>query len=188
MIEEWSRLESKVLHDFGIFRVRQDLNKSPRTEEVHQHYVLECPPWVNVIPITIEGKVVLIHQYRHGIEQVTVEIPGGMADGTDSSFAEAAWRELLEETGYKAASIVPLGDVAPNPAVQDNRCYSFLALGAEETAELNLDSGEDIAVQEFDLKAIPELIESGRLCHSLVIVAFYRLELYLQKNPDLLRS
>ena len=96
---------------------------------------------------------------------------------------EAARRELLEETGYEAQTLVPLGSVAPNPAIQNNRCSSYLALNAAPAGGQQLDAGEDIEVEEVPYSSIPELIGDGTINHGLVVVAFYLLEGYLKTNP-----
>ena len=93
MVHEWPRLESEELSDYRVFRVRRDRRRSPRTGESHDFYVLEMPEWINILAVTPEGGVVLIHQYRHGTARVSLEIPGGVIDPGDASPAEAARRE-----------------------------------------------------------------------------------------------
>ena len=169
---------------FRVLRVRQDTVRSPRTNAVHDFFVLEMDPWINIIAITPQRKVVMIHQYRHGTEEVSLEIPGGLVEGDDASMAEAAHRELIEETGYDAEEMVFLGKVKPNPALQDNQCHSFLALGAHPIGAQNLDAGEDILVEEIPLEEIPGLIAAGRINHGLVVAAFYFLEQYEKGHPE----
>src|SRR4029077_13982607 len=134
---------TQPIGDYKVFSLRRDQIESPRTGSRHDFFVLEAGPWVNVVPITPDGEIVLIEQYRHGIEAVTLEIPGGMVD-PDESPMEAAGRELLEETGYQAAMLVALGKSHPNPAILNNVLYSYLAAGAKKIAEPKLEAGEDI--------------------------------------------
>lgn len=178
MIEPWEKQHSEYIGDYRIFRIRADSSRSPRTGDIHRFFVLEAPDWINVIPVTREGNVVLIHQFRHGTEKVMVEIPGGMVDEEDGDPAVSAARELREETGYEAEAIVYLGVVAPNPAFLDNRCYHYLAVNARRVADVQLDGAEDIAVEEMPLSDIPDLIRQGRITHSLTISAFHFLSLY----------
>ena len=103
MIKSWQKTGSEYLGDFRIFRIRADSSRSPRTGIVHRFFVLESPDWVNVIPLTSEGKVVMIRQFRHGTEDVTLEVPGGMVDREDGDSSVSAARELREETGYEGA-------------------------------------------------------------------------------------
>ncbi|RMH01462.1 MAG: NUDIX hydrolase [Chloroflexi bacterium] len=183
MVRKWNKLQSALLGDYRIFKLRQDTSRSPRTNKTHDFYVLEACDWINVIPLTPEGMVVFIHQYRHGIEAVTLEIPGGMVDDTDLSPADSARRELLEETGYMAEEFVHIGTVAPNPAFLNNRCHSFLALGARKVQAAQLDGAEDIVVEERPLSEVPTLIKNGRITHALVIAAFHFLHLYQSQHP-----
>lgn len=173
-IRAWEVLKSEIKDDYKIFRLRVDTAKSPRTEGIHQFYILESPDWVNIIPITPEGLVVLVRQFRHGTKEVTLEIPGGLVEPGDSP-EEAARRELLEETGYSASGFMYLGAVAPNPAFLTNRCHTFLARDAVRIQEQNQDEKEDIEVLTCRLEEVKHLIRRGQITHSLVIAAFYRL-------------
>jgi 8-oxo-dGTP pyrophosphatase MutT (NUDIX family) len=186
MVKHWEKLSTEPLADYRIFNMRQDTRQSPRTGNEHRFYVLEAPDWINIIPITPEGKVVFIHQFRHGTERVTLEVPGGMVDDTDGNPGEAARREMLEETGYDAEQIIPIGSVEPNPAFLDNRCHSYLALNARWVQTPEFDGAEDIVVEEIPLTAVSHLITSGKISHALVICAFYHLEHLQQKQPELL--
>lgn len=183
MVRDWEKVGNRQLADYRVFQVRQDRARSPRTGAVHDFYVLEMRPWVNIIALTPQEKVVMIHQYRHGTEAVGLEIPGGVVEPDDASPAAAARRELVEETGYEPAEVIAIGQVAPNPAVQDNWCHSFLALGARPTGAQGLDAGEDIEVEEVEVGEIPGLIGSGRVNHGLVVAAFYFFEQYRRTHP-----
>lgn len=184
MVENWKKLDSQQLADYRIFKVWQDKRLSPRTGREHNFFILDAGDWINVIPVTPEGKVVLIHQFRHGTGKVTLEIPGGMVDDEDGDPAVAARRELLEETGYAAGEVIHIGSVAPNPAFLNNQCHTYLALGAHWVQTPQFDGAEDIAVEEFDLAEVPDLIRNGRITHALVIAAFYHLDRYRGKNED----
>ncbi|MCL4805451.1 MAG: NUDIX hydrolase [Anaerolineae bacterium] len=177
MIKRWEKIRTEYLGDFRIFRIRADSSRSPRTGNVHRFFVLESPDWVNVIPLTPEGNVVMIRQYRHGTEEVTLEVPGGMVDAGDGDPSVSAARELREETGYEAEEIIHLGSVAPNPAFLNNRCHSYLVRRARRAHAVQLDGAEDITFEEIPLAEIPGLIRDGAITHSLTIAAFYYLEL-----------
>jgi 8-oxo-dGTP pyrophosphatase MutT (NUDIX family) len=156
--------------------VRKDVCENPRDRSVHEFYVIEAPDWINVIPLTANDDVVMIEQYRFGIEEVTLELPGGMVDDGESP-RNAAARELLEETGYDAKEILELGATRPNPAIQDNRIHSFLASGAEFRGDPIFHGTEHTIVRLVALEKVPELIANGTISHSLVVVAFHWLSL-----------
>lgn len=154
------------------FSTRKDIILSPVTGKEHDFYVVESPDWVNVVAITPGNQVVLIEQYRHGTGSVTIEIPGGTVDPGESPI-EAAKRELLEETGYASHNWVCIGKVNPNPAMQNNACYTFLARDAREVQAQSFEGTEDIAVSLIPTSNIPNLVSEGKITHALVIAAFY---------------
>ncbi len=145
--------------------------------------VLEAPNWANVVAVTNDRKVVLVRQFRHGTETVTLEIPGGAVDPEDASPLAAAKRELREETGYVARRWKQLGIVEPNPAIQLNRCWTFLAEGAHLACETDPDPGEEIEVVLVPEKSLESLARKGVIRHALVIAAFYWKGLGEKKSP-----
>jgi|TARA_Y100001934_G_scaffold49414_1_gene60058 8-oxo-dGTP pyrophosphatase MutT (NUDIX family) len=172
MVARWEKLRAELVADYRVLRVRGDRSRSPRTGAAHDFIVLEMADWVNVVPITAAGRVVMIRQYRHGTGEIGLEIPGGVIDPGEEPLA-AARRELREETGYGASELAAIGQVAPNPALQDNRCYSFVARGAFCERAQALDAGEDIEVVEVEQREIPQLIACGEINHALVILALH---------------
>jgi len=157
--------------------VRREMLRSPRTHLPHPFYVLDCPDWVNVIALTDRHEVVLVRQFRAGTRSITLEIPGGGVEAHDASALVAARRELREETGHGARSWKRLGVVQPNPAIQPNRCTTFLARGCRRVGDIDPDAGEDLVVELVPLARIPRLIRRGEIMHSLVIAAFHFLSL-----------
>ncbi|HYA15202.1 MAG TPA: NUDIX hydrolase [Syntrophales bacterium] len=182
LLKPWTIISSHIDKSYRVFNLRHDLACSPRTNQTYDFYVLESPPWVNVIPLTPENDVVLICQYRFGIRDITLEIPGGLVEDADSP-EEAARRELWEETGYREESLIPLDFVHPNPAIQNNLCYTFLAKNVSHVGHRNQDEREDIEVVLRPLSDIPRLIKEGIITHALVIAAFYRY--YMEYLPEM---
>lgn len=172
MPSSWQRVAARRLLETRIFGVDHRRMLSPRTGAEHDIYVLDCVDWCNIVPLNDDGQVVMVRQHRHGTQEVTLELPGGMVDPEDPSPLLAAARELYEETGYEAATIEPIGVIAPNPAILSNRCHSFLARGVHRVAEMALDPGEDIEVVTVPLGDIPAMVARGEISHALVVVAF----------------
>ena len=180
----WKTISTETIADCKVFSVNRNICESPAgRHQSHNFYVLHPHNWVNVIPITHDQQVVLVEQFRHGTGNITLEIPGGMIDPEDASSADAAARELLEETGYVAEKLVHLGRNHPNPAIQSNYCETFLAPLVHQIEQPRFESTEYIELKLVPLREIPNLIQSGSITSALVIVAFHYLHLY---KPDYL--
>ncbi len=182
----WQLAQSEYLARCRVFDVRRDTSLDPRDGRQHDFYVIEAPDWINVIPLTTGGKVIMIEQYRHGTGAVTLEIPGGMVDEGELPHATAV-RELLEETGYRARTVSLLGKTRPNPAIQSNWLHSFLAEDCTFHETPQFEGSEHTAVRLVDLDDIPALIAAGTIDHALVIVAYHEL-LSRQKQVSTYRS
>lgn len=177
----WKRIDSKQIADCRVFTVRRDISVEEQTGERADFFVVENPDWVNVIALTGDERVVLIEQYRHGSDDITIEIPGGMID-EDETPERCAARELAEETGYTSDNFVCLGRTRPNPAIQSNWIYHFLATDCRRTAETAFDEHEGIETRLFELDEIEGMITAGKITHSLVLAGFYLLEKHMQKK------
>jgi 8-oxo-dGTP pyrophosphatase MutT (NUDIX family) len=172
----WTNLEEEAIQDCRVFSVRRIRARSPRTGDAHDFFAIDSSDWVNVVAITPDDRVVMVRQFRHGAGTLTLETPGGLVDPGEAPAAAAA-RELLEETGYAADEIVPLGALNPNPALFRNRLYGFLARGARPVSEVRHEGTEETHVELVPLAALREEVRSGRVDHALVIAIAYLYEL-----------
>ena len=180
-IETWKRNDSKKVADCRVFKVREDFCETEDGAKKSSFFVIENPDWVNIIALTKHNEVVLIEQFRHGIERTILEIPGGMVDDGEDILL-AAKRELLEETGYSSENWVHLGTSHPNPAIQNNALHHFLAVDAEKTEAVSFDEHESVLTKIVNIEEINDLIESEIITHSLVLAAFQRFENYQKKR------
>lgn len=180
-LKAWVHEGRKLVADMKVFRVHQVRAQSPRTGKYCDLSLLEAGHWVNVVALTPAQEVVLVRQYRHGIEAFTLEIPGGMIDAGEEP-AQGAIRELREETGYAGDPPILLGSVTPNPALFNNRCYTYLLQNCRRVGEVQLDHGEDLEVSTCPLSEIPGILAAGGIDHALVVSAFCWLAI---ARPDL---
>ncbi len=162
-----------------VFSIRRHLARSPRTGQTAPFLVLETSDWVNVIARDGHGRVVMVEQYRHGTDSVTLEIPGGIIDPGEDA-ATAALRELAEESGYRpapGATVKVIGSVQPNPAIQSNRCATVL-VDPVLPGQASPDPLEDLAVHLVDEAALGQLVAEGVITHGLVVAALFHLHLH----------
>ena len=172
----WERLAREQLRDCRVFRLDRVIARSPTSGAEHDFFCIESAEWVNVVPITLHDEIVMVRQFRHGSQSLTLEIPGGLVDPGEAP-AEAAARELLEETGYRAGSVLPVGAVNPNPALFGNRVHTFVAPGVEKVGEIRNDAMEETVVELVPVAQIPSLVRAGRIDHALVLAGLYQWEL-----------
>ncbi|MCX7822143.1 MAG: NUDIX hydrolase [Syntrophobacterales bacterium] len=170
-IRPWRLVSTKSEKKWGLFQVRVDEVVMPSTGRCYSVYALDFAPWANIIAITPDDQVVLVRQYRHGIREITLELPGGVIDGRINPEVGAR-RELLEETGYDAQSWELVGRLHPNPAIQTNVCYTFLARNAYPATQQHLDELEEIEVVLKPIREIPRLLKEGVISHALIVAAF----------------
>lgn len=172
-LSDWRTIGRETLVETPVFSLRRD-RKQRGGDDTRRHdfYIIQSVDWVNVVPLTESGDVVFIQLHRHGTDEVSLEIPGGMIDPEDPSPMAAAAREMEEETGYRSENLESLGVVHPNPAIQPNRCHSFLARDARLVGPPRPDETEDIEVIHHPLSDVPGLLSSGRITHALVVACF----------------
>ncbi|MGH9819214.1 MAG: NUDIX hydrolase, partial [Pyrinomonadaceae bacterium] len=168
----WHSKSSKQIADCRVFTVREDVSVRDRDGSEAVFFTVENPNWVNVIALTAAREVVLIDQFRHGVKKTIIEIPGGMVDDGEDPLA-AAKRELAEETGYTSDHWILLGKSYPNPAIQSNEIFHYLAIDCEKTSTVDFDDHESIVTEVIPLDEVRRMIAVGKISHSLVVAAFY---------------
>ncbi len=147
--------------------MRRDTCETPSGVLVPEYYVLEYPDWVNAMAVTDDGNVILVRQYRHPVEKVLLEIPGGVMDPEDESPEIAMRRELLEETGYVFDEVHFLGITSPNPSTHTNRVFMYLATGGKKIQEQQLDFNEEIDVEIVTIAELEARLARNEFFQSL---------------------
>jgi 8-oxo-dGTP pyrophosphatase MutT (NUDIX family) len=179
MIKSWITIDDKKIDNCKFFDIHRVKRKSRDTGREGTFVYLDSTSWVNIIPITKEGNIVLIKQYRHGTDDITIEIPGGLVEANELPRL-AGERECNEETGYFSKKNAKfLGKTLPNPAFLNNICYSYVWYDVELKYNQQLDRHEEIVVFERTFDEVKEMINNGKINHSLVLNAFFY---YFLKN------
>jgi 8-oxo-dGTP pyrophosphatase MutT (NUDIX family) len=171
MIHPWPLIASQLVFDTGFFRVTRDRACSPRTGGERDFHLIHMADWLMVVPLTREGRLVLVRQYRHGSRETGLEVPGGLHDRDGEGPGQGAVREVSEETGYgnDGEPLVFLGELRPQPALLSNRVWIFLARNVRPLAGQKLDPGEDIEVVMIEPHEIPARIASGEINNAMTV-------------------
>ncbi len=156
-IEPWQVERSESVLDCRIFTVKHEWARSAASDKQGDFYVLDGPDWVSVVPITADGQLICVAQYRHGSRRIALETPAGQVEPGEPVEAAAA-RELREETGYSARSFTILGHTYANPAFMTNRFTAVLAEGATLSDPIAWDEHEEIELRLVPVDDIPGLL------------------------------
>jgi 8-oxo-dGTP pyrophosphatase MutT (NUDIX family) len=154
-------------------QARADKCELPDGRIMEPYYVIEVPDWTNMVIITKDEKIVLVKQYRHAFGSTTLELPGGILEQGESPMSSAI-REMKEETGYVSEEVEFLMKISPNPALNNNTAYFFLATNAEKLTNTNFDPFEDIIIETYSKDELKNLLIEGKLQHGVQQGAIYQ--------------
>jgi len=182
----WTEQSRKQVFDCNIFSVCESICKSPDSgKEPFTFSIIETKDWALVIPVldTAKGRqFVMVWQWRHGAQELSLEFPGGVIEPAENP-QQAAARELFEETGFKPGKIKKLGEFSPNPAIMSNRVHIFLAEDLLDEGKQELDENEYVEVETIDINEVIKGMGKPPYVHALMGTA---LMLYLQDSSNVL--
>lgn len=168
----WEVISSEYLFRDLWFKVRKDICRTPQGKIIDPYYVYEFPEWVTAVPVTEDGKIVMVRQYRHALGETCIEFPGGCVDDEDAGFEEAIRRELLEETGYSFSAYKFLGTISANPSTNNNLMHMYLATGGKKTAPQKLDQTEELELELFSIGEVKQLVKENKIKQSMHVTCF----------------
>lgn len=164
MMADWVKKSSTEGPDLKLFRVRYDRMINPRNGKSEQMIILESNDSVNVVALTLDRQMLFVRQYRFGIGEYTLELPGGIVD-TGEQVDTAAQRELREETGYSGLAWMELGKIPSNPVFMDSYVHHWLVTDVALTHALELDDGEAVDTVLIPLETVRQQYQSGFFQH-----------------------
>ena len=174
-LKPWKILESNYLRP----RFRFDQVELPNGK-VFEATALEFRSWAVVLALTKNKEVVLVRQYRHGTQDFVWEFPGGVVDDGENPL-DGGRRELSEETGYTAPNLIEVGKFYPNPALQTNTMYGYLAYDAEKTDVQKFDEAEDIEVHLVSLDELIAMTKRGEFLNGLQVAVLFHALAYMNR-------
>ncbi|SIR11218.1 NUDIX hydrolase [Pontibacter lucknowensis] len=162
-IERWKTLKSQVVFEHKWYTLRRDHVELPNGHVMDDYFVSVRPDVVLTFPLTEDGHVLFVRQYKHAAADIFIELPGGVIDAHETNPLEAAKRELLEETGYTTDDLEPVLQVIDNPTKDTNKIYYYIARNVREVAAQDLDESEHIEVLKVPLQEVEQMIMSGQI-------------------------
>lgn len=161
-IQPWKKLSSKIVLNEAWFTVRKDAVQLPSGTMLDDYFIWDSPDCATTVPITPDGKFVLCQQYRYAVDMILYQFPAGTVDKGETP-AQAAARELEEETGYVSPNITPLGNVAPYASRMTGWQYLFLAEDAQPTGTVHYDDTEDIKIVLKTPKELWAMLDTNKI-------------------------
>lgn len=171
----WRRGEPRLLQRTRILDLTTVAFHHPRRDVRRDFVVIDAPDWVNVIAHTADDRLVLVNQYRYGIDAFSWEVPGGVIERGEDPVV-AGVRELLEETGYAGTNARLLASVHPNPAIMNNRCHLVLVEDCRLVAPPAWDPDEEMETAVVPVEEVYVRARAGGITHSLVLDALFFFE------------
>ncbi|MHC2991566.1 NUDIX hydrolase [Pontibacter sp. HJ8] len=162
-IERWKTLKSYNVFEHKWYTLRRDHVELPNGLVMDDYFVSVRPDVVLTFPVTEDGHVLFVRQYKHAAGDIFIELPGGVIDAHETDPLEAAKRELLEETGYTSDDVEPMLQVIDNPTKDTNKVSYFLARNVRKIAEQDLDESEHIEVLKVPLEEVEQMVLSGQV-------------------------
>ncbi|WP_009543136.1 NUDIX hydrolase [Crocosphaera subtropica] len=163
-LQKWKILKSNFIIDNQWCRVRQDQVQLSDGAIIDDYFVNVRPEIALILPITPHQEIVFVRQYRHGVQEILLELPAGTFDPKKEDSFSAAKRELEEETGYIAQELIFMTTIYDNPVKDDNKIHIFVGLNVEKTGKVALDITEEIEVILVPIKDVIDKIMSGDIC------------------------
>lgn len=154
------------------FKVRKDVVELPNGKILDDYFLWLSGDVAMVVPVTADGKMVLVKQYKYGADEEVIEFPAGFVDAKEDP-ESAARRELEEETGYSADKLELLGEFSLSPTKSDGKTFLYLARGAVRTKEAKFDVSEDIEILVRPKEEVMGMVEKGEIKVSDSVAAFF---------------
>jgi ADP-ribose pyrophosphatase len=177
----WEVTRTEPRAAYSVFRTRRDHVRSPVDGSRYAFDIVESAEAVTVVPITPDGRLVLIQQFRHGTRRVTLEFPGGILDPGET-VVECARRELREETGWTGGVAERIGTLEMNPGWQTARLHIVRLVGIEPDGPGTHGPDEDILVRTISRGELLRMLQDGSF-DSAGSVAALALHLWREPSP-----
>lgn len=190
-LEKWKTTGTEYLVREDFLKLRVDSCLTPAGHWIERQYVIEFKDWANCFVIDETGDVVAVRHYRHGAEDYILELVSGTLEAGETPI-DGMRRELEEELGYVGGEIYPTGVGYANPATQNNKVYSFIAVGGRCSMPQQLEPGETLFIERYPFFQFVDIVRnqnSGAIYQSMHMGAvFFALNFIMKTSLESLQE
>ena len=159
----WKTSNSEVRFENKILRLKEDTLSLPKKGEMKYAWI-ERGPAVIIVPVTDDGKMILVRQFRYVVDDHCLEVPAGTSGDVEGlPMEELVAKELKEEIGASFRKIERIGDFYSNSSMSDEVCHVFLVTGVKLTAEPEREPAEEMETLVVPVEEALELARSGKM-------------------------
>lgn len=174
----WEMRDDKLLQACRVWDLRARRYQHPGSQQEGEFYYIDSRDWAVVVARTVKGEIILVRQFRWGVDALSWELPGGIIDAGEDPVA-AGLRELQEETGYIAETGRLIGQCWPNPAILNNFCHLIFADGCRlDPGGTDWDEHEELEVRVLPESTVMNWAREGKILHALALngLFFYQMQ------------
>lgn len=182
--ERWRLISERMLVKDPWLTVYENTYQLPDGSELEAFHALEERSGVIIVALTEQREILLVQQYRPGVDTLVYELPAGFLEQDETDALERAKTELREETGYSAAQWHDLGILHDMPSRMRKTTFCFLALNARKAAEQDQDSTEFVRYELAPIQSVQQMITAGRITSAVTTAALYKAWLALDTQPE----
>lgn len=184
-MQKWQTTSSETIVEDRWIKLRADTCVTPEGHTIAPFYVLEYSAWANCFVIDSNNDVIMVNHYRHGVDEFVIELASGGVEENDSSPLEGMRRELAEELGYTGGELFQIGVSYPNPSSQNNKLYSFIAIGGTCSKEQQLEAGENLEIHKISFADFIKHINDPNIVNHSLSLATILLALNFIQHSNL---
>ncbi|MEK7085873.1 MAG: NUDIX hydrolase [Patescibacteria group bacterium] len=179
----WKILKSEIVLKNKFFSIKKDKCQKTDNKIVNNYFTVNRPEVAVIAAFTPQKKLIIINQYRHPVKSLDYELPAGYLEPHDTNITQAAQRELLEETGYKAAKLKKIHETYASAGFMNNRVHFFIGFNAKKIQKQQLDESEELTVHLLSFKKALKLLKEEKIKDLGSVAGILLVKEYLTAPP-----
>ncbi len=181
MLKPWKQLKSEYILDNRWIKLSKREFLLPNGNLIPDYYIVEKPDIVLIVPITSDGRTMIMREFERGVQAIGYKFPAGRVNDKESPM-NAARREFLEETGLSIGNLAPIGVLDADPGWLTTKVHVFIAEVFNEISDPKPDPEELFETEWVSFNNFGNKIIQGEVHNIFVVAAYHLAEKYLSQN------